>query len=98
MRPGAGGSDGLKIPVTFAKRSNHRLILFAFDGAGGVDELAARFEDAGGVLEEESLLAGEGVDVVFGDAVADLGVAAQRAGAGTGRVDEDAIEGAIIER
>ena len=83
--------------VTRNKGVNHHLILVALDGAGGIDELAAGFQDPGGVFEKEFLLGGEGGDVVFGDAVADFGVAAKGARAGAGRVDEDAIESAGSE-
>ena len=79
------------------KRFDHVFVLFAFDGAGGIDELAAGFEDAHGVTEKEFLLCGELVDVLPGDPPAYFGVAAKRARAGAGGVDEDAIEDAVFE-
>ena len=83
--------------VTLHKGIDHNLVFVAFDRARRIDKLAAGFQDSGGVFKEEFLLGGEGGDVVFGDAVADLWVATQGAGAGAWRVDEDAIEGAGFE-
>ena len=54
--------------------------------------MAARFEHPRGVFEKEFLLRGELADVDFGDAPANLRIATECAGAGAGRVDEDAIE------
>ena len=57
------------------------VVLFGLQGAGGIDEGAARFEQCGAAADEGELLGGHSEEVFVGEPPADVDAAADDAGA-----------------
>ena len=70
------------------------LILFAFEGAGGVDQEPIGFQKLQRVGEDGGLAGLEVLDIRGGETPFDFGIAGEGAGTGAGGVDQDAVEAA----
>ena len=68
------------------------LILLVFERAGGVDDAASGLHKAAGLVENIALAGGEEIGVAGLEAPLDFGVASEGSGAGTGGVNQDAVE------
>src|SRR5271157_1413633 len=74
-------------------RCDDGFVLFGLQRAGGVDQNSAGSQDLERLFEEGRLAPVQVVEIGGDEAPLDLGIAAKRAGAGTGSVEEDAVEG-----
>ncbi len=99
-RSDAGTSDRGRAPQFRRGREqplHHVVVLLGTERAGTVDERSARPQAPRRRSEDRSLHLGELRDRVGLNAPARVGIAAQRAESGAGRVDEDAVEGRVVE-
>src|SRR5207244_4182341 len=80
-----GGRDG----------GGHSLVLFRLERAGGVDQQTAGRKRGAGVGQQGGLAPLEILKIGTGEPPFDFGIAAQRAGAGAGSVDQYAVEWAL---
>ena len=71
---------------------DHVFVLFAFERTGGVNQKAVRRELRKSVAQDGDLALLESGEIFGLQLPFDFGIAGQRAGAGTGGVDQDAIE------
>jgi tRNA 2-thiocytidine biosynthesis protein TtcA len=67
-------------------------VFFRFERAGGVDQQSARLEGGEGVAQDSALAGGVAGDFLGHEAPLDFGVAAERARAGAGGIDQDPVE------
>ena len=72
--------------------SHNGFVLFRLERTGGVDEASAGGETLQRGREDHPLTDGLAGEFLFGESQADLGVAAERAGAAAGDVAEDEVE------
>ena len=77
-------------------RGHHLLVFFRFQRTGRVDYAAARADGAKSCAKNGTLPFGLAVQIVESKPVADLGVAAQCAGAAARNVDESEVEGGVL--
>ena len=75
---------------------DHLLILFGFERAGGVNDVASGAKRAQRGGEDCSLALGVARKVFGAQAVADFGIASKRSGAAAGNIGENKIEGGIF--
>lgn len=69
-------------------------VFLGFEGAGGIDEGAAGFQQCGAAADEGELLGGESHGVFLGEPPADVHAAADDAGVAARGINEDAVEAA----
>ena len=80
------------------QRGDRLLAFFRFQRTGAVDQRPARLEQRDRLLQQPLLQRRQGGDVGFLPQPGDVGMAADGAGRGAGRIDQDAVEGAVAAR
>jgi len=77
---------------------DHSLIFLRFERTGGIDQDAVGGKECGAVLKDIQLLLPIAEQILRTAVPADVGMSAGYPGAGTGRVDEDTVEGRQVTK
>ena len=94
VAPDVGHGHGGELGVALEEGLDLPLVLGRQHRAGGVDEAAARLHQARRGVEDGGLLGDELGEILGPQGPAAVGIATPGAGAGAGRVDQHAVEGA----
>lgn len=85
--------DNLKVAVVFEKNPYDLFAFTGFEGADRIEQEAAGLDGLGRVPEQPGLNPGQFGQFAQRQPPLDFRVAAQRPGAGTGRIEQHGIEG-----